>query len=242
MKRFLSLVLALCLALGLSGCQIVAKEIIERDAVSPEGPVLRDNVDTHTGLEGTALYRDSLELAGLLEEMLRSPEYFALMGGSDHLGEVIIPLMRSDLSEPESAYLITLSEDALPLLMDTAEVDMEDFSPGLRKFLERRMFQSMPTMLNSQQGAETLAAASILTVSQTWAGESLEESCYVVLHYPDACPVMASFWGGDGLTEGTATLLIGTALEEDSIPDVAKLFQQLGIAGMHVQELEIDED
>lgn len=91
-------------------------------------------------------------------------------------------------------------------------------------------------------GAETLAAASILTVSQAWAGESLEESCYMVLHYPDACPVIVSFWGGDGLMESTATLLIGTALEEDSIPDMAKLFQQLGIAGMHVQELEIDED
>ncbi len=242
MKRFLSLTLALCLVLGLGGCQFITKEIIERDAASPESRVLRDNIDKHAALDGAALYEHSLELAGLLEEMLRSPEYFELMGGSDHLGEVIIPLMRSDLSEPENAYLITLSEDALPLLMDTAEVDMEDFSPGLRKFLERRMFQSMPTILNSQQGAETLAAASILTVSQAWAGESLEESCYMVLHYPDACPVIVSFWGGDGLMESTATLLIGTALEEDSIPDVAKLFQQLGIAGMHVQELEIDED
>lgn len=230
MKRFLGLALALCLILGLSGCQVITRRIVETEA------------ENGASAGEPALYAHSLELAGLLEEMLRSPEYFELMGGSQGVSDLIIPLMRSDLSQPESAYLITLSEDALPLLLDGAEADMEGFSPGLREFLERRMFQSVASILNAQQGTEALAAASILTVSDAWAGESLEAGCYVLLHYPDACPVMASFWGGDGLMEGTATMLIGEPLDEDSVQGVAALFQQLGMDGIQVKQLEINED
>ncbi len=53
---------------------------------------------------------------------------------------------------------------------------------------------------------------------------------------------MASFWGGDGLMEGTATMLIGEPLDEDSVQGVAALFQQLGMDGIEVKQLEINED
>lgn len=223
MKRLLSLTLALCLILGLCGCQVITKKIIETDAA-----------------EAGTLYEHGMELAELLEEMLGSPEYFEMMGGSDRLGEVIDPLMRADLSEPESAYLVTLPQEALPALMSAAEVDMDQFSGGLRDFMERRMISSVPSILNSRQGAETLAVASILTVSDAWAGESLEAGCYLILSYPDVCPVMVSFCGDDGVVTGTATLLIGEPLEEDSIEGVSELFAYLGIDGLDVEELEID--
>lgn len=240
MKKLLTFLLALCLVMGLCGCQVITKEIIERDATAAEGTVLKENIDQVAALDDTALYEHGMELAELLEEMLGSPEYFELMGGSERLGQVIDPLMRADLSQPESAYLVTLSEDALPLLMDAAEVDMDQFSDGMRDFLERRMISSVPSLLNSRQGAETLAAASILTVSDAWAGEGLEQGCYLVFNYPNACPVMVSFYGGDGLIEGTAAMLIGEPLEEDSIEGVRELFGYLGIEGMHIKELETD--
>lgn len=240
MKRLLSLLLALCLAVGLCGCQFITREIIERDAAASEGTVLKSNIDELSDADGGALYEHGMELAELLQEMLSSPEYFELMGGSEQLSQVIDPLMGADLSEPESACMVTFSEDALPLLMDAAEMDMDQFSGKLQRFLERRMFQSVPSILNSQQGAETLAAASILTVSDAWAEESLEQGCCLILNYPDACPVMVSFWGGDGLIEGTATLLVGTVLEEDSIEEAAKLFRQLGISGMHIRKLDMN--
>ena len=226
MKKLLCLTLALCMTLGLCGCHVITKEIIERDV---------------TAADDKALYEHGMELAGLLEEMLSLPEYFEMMGGSDRLGEVIDPLMGADLSEPESAYIVTLPEEALPMLMDSAEVDMDQFSGGLRDFMERRMISSVPSILNSRQGAETLAAASILTVSDAWAGEDLELGCYLILNYPDACPVMVSFCGDDGVVTGTAAMLIGEPLEEDSIEGVSRLFDYLGI-DCDVEELDIDKD
>lgn len=240
MKRFLALSLALGLMLGLCGCQLITKEIIERDTTASEGTVLKENADRAAALDDAALYEHGMELAELLEEMLSSPEYFEMMGGSERLGEVINPLMRADLSDPESAYLVTLSEDALPLLMDAAKVDMDQFSDGMRDFLERKMISSVPSILNSRQGAETLAAASILTVSDAWAGENLELGCYLILNYPDACPVMVSFCGGDGVIQGTAAMLIGEPWEEDSIEGAQELFSYLGIEGTHAKKLETD--
>lgn len=226
MKKFLCLALALCMTLGLCGCRFITKEIIERDV---------------TAADNETLYEHGMELGGLLEEMLSSPEYFEMMGGSDRLSEVIDSLMGADLSEPESAYIVTLPEDALPTLMDSAEVDMDQFSGGLRDFMVRRMISSVPSILNSRQGAETLAAASILTVSDAWAEEDLELGCYLILSYPDACPVMVSFCGNNGVVNGTATMLIGEPLEEDSMEGVSRLFDYLGI-DCDMEELEIDND
>ncbi len=225
MKKFLCLVLALCLVLGLCGCQfITTRRITATEAADNE-----------------ALYEHGMELAELLEEMLDSPEYFEMMGGSERLGEVIGPLMGSDLSEPNSAYIITLPKEALPMLMDSAEVDMDGFSGGLQNFIERRMISSVSSILNSRQGAETLAAASILTVSDAWAVGDLDTGCYLILSYPDVCPVMVSFCGNSGIVTGTAAMLIGEPLEEDTTEGVSRLFDYLGIE-CDIEELDINND
>lgn len=227
MKKFLCLVLALCLVLGLCGCQFITKRIIESDT---------------TAAGDQALYEHSMELSGLLEEMLHTPEYINLMTSSQGVSDVIIPLMRSDLSEPESAYLVVLPEEALPGLMSAAEVDMSGFSDSLRDFMLRRMQNSVPTILNSQAGAETLAASSILTVSDSWPGETLEMGCYVLLMYPYSCPVMVSFYGKEGIIEGTATMLLSEPIDDSSLDAVNELFSYLEIEGMYIKELDIDND
>lgn len=227
MRRFLALILALCLVPGLSGCQVITTGIIRtQEASSGED----------------ALYDHSLELAELLEEMLSSPEYFEMMGGSARLSEVINPLMRSDLSEPESAYRAVLPEDAFLSLMNAAESDIDDFPGPLQEFIKRKIHHSMLSILNSQAGAETLAAASILTVSDAWAGDTLEQNCYVVLIYPDVCPVIVSFYGRDGFLEGTASMLLGVSLEEDSPEAVSGLFQYFDTDDVLIEELDIDKN
>lgn len=227
MRRFLVLILALCLVLGLSGCQVITTGIIRTQEAS-------------TG--GYALYDHSLELAELLEEMLGSPKYFQLMSSSEGVFNQLTPFMRSDLSEPESAYRAVLPEDAFLSLMDAAEADIDEFPGPLQEFIKRKIHHSMLSILNSQAGAETLAAASILTVSDAWTGETLEQNCYMVLIYPNVCPVIVSFYGRDGFIEGTASMLLGVSLEEDSLEAVSQLFQYFDADDMLIEELDIDKD
>lgn len=233
MKRFLTLLLAMCLALALCGCRFITKSIIETDGTAAGTDVPADD---------SLLYDHGLELAGLLEEMLSSGEYFQLMTSSQEVSDIIMPLMRSDFSEPGSAYMIALSEDAIPLLMDAGDVDMDNFSAPLREFVERRVLNSVPTMLNARAGSSALAAASICTVSNTWVGETLEQDCYLLYFYPYACPIVVTFCGGDGFVQGSATLLLGDTVTEDSLDEVAGLFRELGAEGMHIKKLEINND
>lgn len=226
MKKLLCIALALCLMLGLCGCQFIAREIIERDV-------------TVSGDE--ALYEHGMELAELLEDMLSTDQYFQLMSSSEEINAVLTPYIRTDFSEPGSVYRITPSEDVIPILMGMGEVDLDDFSEPLREFLEHRVISSLPTTINAQGGSSVLAAASICTVSDVWPGEALEEDCYLLYFYPGACPVMAAFCGGDGYISGSAMPLLADNVTEGSLEEVAELFNRLGI-DCDVEELDINND
>jgi len=228
-KRILALLLAaLCLCVPLCSCSV--------------------QNSTTTTVRGTAadedvLYGHGLELAELLEEMLSAPEYFQLMTASDEVNQIIIPLMRTDFSEPGSVYLITLAEDTLPLLMESS-TKLGDLPESLQNLLLHRMQSSVPTILNSFAGTETLAASTLCTASDIYVGETLEQGCYMLYFYPDACPVIVSFYPGEGYVEATATLLLGEPLEEDSLEAVSELFQDLkseGV-GIHVKKLDLKPD
>lgn len=223
MRRFLCVISALLLCLGLCGCQVITKT----------------GADT---ADDAVLYEHGMELAELLDEMLKTPEYFQMMGGSETINGVITPYMQTDFSSPGGAYIITLPENALSTLMSAAEVDISGFSDSLREFVERRAFSSLPSILNSRQGAEILAAASILTVSDSWVGKTLSESCYLLLVYPNTCPVIVSFTGKGGVISGTASLLPGDPINGDTLDAVTDLFEYLDLDGMDIRELDIDTD
>lgn len=226
MKKLLCLALALCMVLGLCGCRFITREIIERDV---------------TAADNETLYEHGIELGGLLEEMLGSDQYLQLMSGSAEINAVLESYKHADFSEPESVYRVTPSEDVIPILMGMGEVDLEDFSEPLREYLERRVISTLPTTINAQGGSSVLAAASICAVSDVWAGAGLEEDCYLLYFYPEACPIMVTFHGGEGYIDGSAMLLLADNVTEDSLEDVTDLFQQLGI-DCDVEELEIDND
>lgn len=226
MKKLLCLALALCLMLDLCGCRFITKEIIERD-----GTVSDDQ----------ALYEHGIEMAEILEEMLSNDQYLQLISDSEEINAVLEPYIRTDFSEPESVYRITPSEDLISIFMDMGEVDLDDFSESLRKFWERRALNYVPNMLNAQSSGTVLAASSLFTFSDTWVGETLEDDCYLLYFYPDSCPLIATFYGGDGYIEGSAALLLGENVTEDSMEDVTELFGQLGI-DCDVEELDIDKD
>ena len=226
MKRFLCLALALCMVLGLCGCRFITREIIERDV---------------TDTDNETLYEHGMELGGLLEEMLGSDQYLQLMSGSAEINAVLQPYKHADFSEPESVYRVTPSEDVIPILMGMSEVDLDDFSEPLQEYLERRVISTLPTTINAQGGSSVLAAASICTVSDVWAGAGLEDDCYLLYFYPEACPIMVTFHGGESYIDGSAMLLLADNVTEDSLEDVTELFQQLGI-DCDVEELEIDND
>ena len=190
--------------------------------------------------DDATLYSQGLEMAGLLEEMVNSEQYLDLMSTAESVRAVLEPLEGQDFSRPESVYRVTFSQEVLASLASEGAVDLEEFSRPLRKFVLHRMQNSVLSMLNSRAGAETLAAASICTVSQTYEVENIPENAIFFYFYPDACPVMVSFHNGTASLQANAAFLLSGALEEGSAGALEELFQEFG-EGVTVEELEIPE-
>lgn len=234
MKRFLCLALALCLVLGLCGCQFITKEIIERNVTGSDDGAGEDIAPEDDAGDGAAagdmaLCEHGIELAKLMEEMLDSGRYIQLMGGSDEVKAVLEPYSGADLSEPESVYRITPSDDTILVLMGTEGDGLDGFSGHMQDHLRHMAISALPATINSQSGVSVLSAASICSTSDVWAGETLEDDCYLLYFYQDACPLIVTFHGGENYVSGSAMLLPGDNVAGDSMEDVASLFDQLGI-------------
>lgn len=193
---------------------------------------------TVAAADQAALYEMGLEQAALLEEMVNSQDYMALMTASTSLQAVLEPVQGKSLSEPTSAYAVSLDAEALLELAAEGQVDLSAFSDPLREFVLHRLQNSILSILNSRAGTEALAAASICTVSHTYVGRSIERDALYLYFFPDAFPVMVSFHDGGGIVQANSTFLFGNVLTEDTLEAVSSLFESMGLADVQVERVE----
>ena len=193
---------------------------------------------TVTAADGSALYEMGLEQAALLEEMVNSQDYMALMTGSTSLQAALEPVQGKSLTAPASVYAVSFDAEALLELAAEGQVDLSAFSDPLREFVLHRLQNSILSILNSRAGAETLAAASICTVSHTYVGRSIERDALYLYFFPDAFPVMVSFHDGGGIVQANSTFLFGNVLTEDTLEAVTSLFESMGLTDIQVERVE----
>lgn len=233
MKRILCLVLALCLCAALFlGCSNEDRDGGRHDDVPPPVNYASDEL----------LYSEGRQLALLLGEMADQPEYLEIMSASPAILDLLRPLQGKDFGQPESVFKISVEEEALLHLAQTAELDWDGFSSSLQRHLIQRMLVSVPTMLNSFAGTEALAAASICAASSNYIGDNLEKPCYFLYLYPDACPVMVCFYSSDNLIESNAFFLLGSDLAEPSSDALAELFASVGLEEVQIEPVEISQE
>lgn len=109
-----------------------------------------------------------IEEALLMQEMARSETYMSLYTSSPELVEIAEQFAQLSVEAPQRAYIVEISRGALIdglLAMTEGEVP----SGGVQNVLYARMLGSLAAMLNGRQGANILAASSLLAISQTYA-------------------------------------------------------------------------
>lgn len=105
------------------------------------------------------------ELAACVGELAGDKGYLELMTSSPNLLEMIEPLSAVDFSQATGGYRLTLPVDWMALIFQ-----MSDSAPESKagKELVRKMLQNtIVTQYVGMQGAERLAAATMLTYSRT---------------------------------------------------------------------------
>lgn len=178
------------------------------------------------------LLNHAMGLACLLDEMAGSEAYIGLMSGSEELHAQIRAWAAGDHEEPVAVFAVSMPlQTVLSQVGDEAEDTTADWSANLVRQLEMRVIDSLPSIINSRNGAVMLAASSVCRADTAFACDSLTADVAYVLLYQDAAPVMVCFTvAEDGVVSASASFLAGEqAAAMATAEDVAALLGDMPV-------------
>lgn len=137
----------------------------------------------------------AIALGGRLGELAANEAYVNAYSASDAIAEVVAAWAEGDYGMPVAIQRATLNLEAANILI--TELMGADSSAGLPGAaydeFTRRLLGALPTMMNGALGAETLAAASIMTIQTAILCEACEMPTLYILSYERGAPVTVAF-------------------------------------------------
>ena len=188
-----------------------------------------------TSAPASELYSQGLALVSEMNEAVQSEAWVSLFTGDTAVREILSNAGQGDFSQPKAVYEIQFSDQAFTSLI--GQTDLSGFSESLQKRIHAAIQSATANQINAMDGAETLAAASICTVSDTFVCDGLTENTLYLYTYENAAPVMVSFVvGQDGAVLVTGVPILCDSFSPDS-PENVQLF--LEGFGAQVSEITI---
>ena len=178
------------------------------------------------------LLNHAVGLACLLDEMAGSETYISLMSGSEEMNTQVSAWAEGDHEEPVAVFAVSLPlQTVLSLVGDEDKDVTAAWSANLVRQLEMRVIGSLPSIINSRNGAVMLAASSVCQASTAFAYDSLTADVAYVLLYQDAAPVMVCFtMAEDGVVSASASFLAGEqAASMATAEDVVALLEDMPV-------------
>ncbi len=167
-------------------------------SLSVSAPVLSAFENKQDSTETASLYTQGLEIIQLMSETVRMEEYVEVLAGSDEIRSAVQGLAEGDHSSPKTVYAISFSEEDLASIADDS--GLENASDDLRSFFMKRVPGALISRINAMGGVEDLAAASVCTVTKTFAAEKSDQDVIYLYTYEDAAPAAVIFTMGENGT------------------------------------------
>lgn len=188
-----------------------------------------------TSSPASELYHQGLALVSAMNEAVQNEAWVSLFTGDPAVREILSNAGQGDFSQPKAVYEIQFSDQAVTSL--TGQADLTGFPESLQKRIHAAIQSAAANQINAMDGAETLAAASICTVSDTFVCDGLTENILYLYTYENATPVMVSFVvGQDSAVLATGVPILSDSFSPDS-PENVQLF--LEDFGAQVSEITI---
>ena len=177
--------------------------------------------------EPVSLYDRGLSLVAMLGEMAGSEDYLRLMATDEEILALLEPVGAGDYSTPRAVYQLTLSEDAAARAFGQP---LPALSEAVIRSLTARVPLALLNQLNAQDGASTLAAASLCTASDAFmAAEEETADCVYLYTFDSGVPIAVIFTAaGESTVSATALFLLSGAVTVDSEEAVRASFEPLG--------------
>ena len=180
-----------------------------------------------TSSPASELYSQGLALVSEMNEAVQSEAWVSLFTGDPAVKEILSKAGQGDFSQPRAVYEIQFSDQAITSL--TGQADLTGFSESLQSRIYASIQGAAANQINAMAGAETLAAASICTVSDTFVCDNLTQNTLYLYTYETAVPVMVSFvTGQDGAVLATGIPILSDSFSPDSPENVQQFLEGFG--------------
>jgi hypothetical protein len=129
------------------------------------------------------LISNSISITCMMDILAQSAEYMKLVSGAPELGGAVAEIGADDYSAPNKAVLITVPDTTADAAIKNMAGEL-DLSDDAYEQVVARMLAAVPSMINAQQGAMSLAAASVLNANEVLRQhKDFAANTYIVLAY-----------------------------------------------------------
>lgn len=168
----------------------------------------------------SSLYAQGLDVANLVVQAAQSDAYLDQLSGNASLREILEDAAQGDYSSPKAVYELRFS--SLPVETDT-------LPEPLATALHQQLLPTMISQLNAAAGAETLAAASVCTMSKTFVSSDATDDTLYLYQYEAGFPIAVIFTPGEGgaVSAKGCFLLCPDVPQQGTAEEIADSFAQI---------------
>lgn len=192
-----------------------------------------DSSATNSPTSDKSLNRHGMDVINLMDEMLRSDEYLAMMTSATEFQEIVEEMRNGDYTEPENVYKISVPKDTLGTMMAALGEDTEMFkgmSDTLYDTLNKKVTAGMINQINAQSGVTYLALTSIFTAGKTFVSDEIEQDFMYLYTFENGYPIFVIFTMGEGgAVTASGSFFMNKEISFESVDDVESLLEQVGL-------------
>lgn len=189
------------------------------------------------------LYDKGLELTVEMDYLAESSQFIDLMSSSPSILDAIGNMSAGDYSSPLAVYRIDIPEEAVFSALSL--VSEKDFAPdllpkGIKKAILKRCSLSAASMLNGIEGAEHLAATSVINASRSFLYDGLGSPCLFIYEYGGDFSSIVSFVPEEDGVVSAASYFIKTSSIKDlqnSSGNFAGIAESLNLSGITIEQI-----
>lgn len=181
----------------------------------------------------TALTDKGLALIGIVDKLAECEEYTALHTSSPELAGIIKGIAEQDYTGPQGVFII---ENLNSMLFERILLEAK-LPADIEEIVKSRFVSALPSQINGMNGAETLAATSILNYEDSFIFEDLKSPATYLYTYGNGYSFMVSYTPNDeNIVNVGVMVVVNDPLSKCStIEDVTGFFKDaLYIEGVSV--------
>lgn len=192
-------------------------------------------VNKQNGENTTSLYKKGVEMTKQMDLQAENTEYIKLFTSSDTMIKTVTDIGNQDYQKPKAVYeIIGLEDSVIELLFKQADVSLDK---EIQEIIKGKFGRSITSQINAQNGAEFLAATSMLTGENSFLYNGLDKQKTYLYLYEGKYSSMVTFVPfEDNIVTASANIVMQKSFAEvETAGDVASFFKEaIGLSDLTI--------